>query len=70
MNTEKNSFEFVFKQGINLMIRGLIEQRNVDLEDVIYWLKDIVNDYEYDIKGEIEEEGYWEKNKEDLSQHK
>lgn len=62
----KETQEFIFKQSVNLLIKGAINQ-GVDLVDVAYWLKDIVNYDDYDIKGEIEEEGYYEKNKEDLA---
>jgi hypothetical protein len=52
MITDKNIKEFIFKSSIDLMIEGLIRE-GVDLEDSLYWLKNMVGDYEERIKKEI-----------------
>ena len=52
MIIDKSSREFIFKNSIRLMIRGLA-QEGVDLEDSLYWLKDMVGDYEVEIEKEI-----------------
>lgn len=49
----KETQEFIFKQGINLMIRGAINQ-GVDLVDVAYWLKELNYDYQVEIIKEVE----------------
>jgi hypothetical protein len=53
MKYEMRTSEFTFKNSINLMIAGLI-QEDIDLEDALYWLKDIVGDYEEEIKRQSE----------------
>lgn len=55
MIIDKSSREFIFKNSIRLMIRGLA-QEGVDLEDSLYWLKDMVGDYEVEIGKEIKKE--------------
>ncbi len=52
MIIDKSSREFIFKNSIRLMIRGLA-QEGIDLEDSLYWLKDMVGDYEVEIGKEI-----------------
>ena len=53
MNIKKQYEELIFKNTISLMISGLIENDH-DLEDILYYLKDIVGDYEEEIKRQSE----------------
>lgn len=49
----KETQEFIFKQSVNLLIKGAINQ-GVDLVDVAYWLKDLNYDYQVEIIKEVE----------------
>lgn len=53
MNIKKQYEELIFKNTINLMISGLIENDH-DLEDILYYLKDIVGDYEEEVEKHLE----------------
>jgi len=53
MNTIKQHEEITFKSSINLMITGLIEKGH-DLEDILYYLKDLVGDYEEEVEKHLE----------------
>ena len=41
--------KLVFMNAVQLLIRGSMEKEN-DLEDVLDWLQDIVDDYQVEIK--------------------
>ena len=53
MNIKKQYEELIFKNTISLMISGLIENDH-DLEDILYYLKDIVGDYEEEVEKHLE----------------
>ena len=53
MNIKKQHEELIFKSAINLMITGLIKNDH-DLEDILYYLKDIVGDYEEEVEKHLE----------------
>lgn len=56
MNIRKQHIEeLTFKSAINLMITGLIENDH-DLEDILYYLKDLVGDYEEEVEKHLEDE--------------
>jgi hypothetical protein len=50
---KKETQEFIFKQSVNLLIKGAINQ-GVDLVDVAYWLKDLNYDYQVEVIKEVE----------------
>lgn len=51
----KETQEFIFKESVNLLIKGAINQ-GVDLVDVAYWLKDLNYQFEIEIIKEVEGE--------------
>ena len=53
MNIKKQNEELIFKSAINLMVIGLIENDH-DLEDILYYLKDLVGDYEEEFEKHLE----------------
>lgn len=53
MTTDKITKEFIFKESVNLLIKGAINQ-GVDLVDVAYWLKDLNYQFEIEIIKEVE----------------
>ena len=51
MDYTKIQDRFMFLSGINLMIRGLID-KGYDLDDILEWLEETVDDYKRDIQEE------------------